>query len=105
MLFYTNEWCKKWRLSINEKKTNVIHFRSSRTHMSNYQFYFGEKKINYVHSYKYLGFYVDEHMSFVHGSTVLSESAGRALGGVIGKIKALKGIFHFFSFLIQYLDI
>lgn len=85
MLFHTNDSCKKWRMSINQKKTNVVHFRSPLTRISNYQFCFGEKKINYVNSYKYLGFYVDEHMNFVHGSTVLSESAGRALGGVIGK--------------------
>ena len=31
-------------------------------------------------------------MSLVHGSTVLAESAGRALGGVIGKIKTLKDV-------------
>lgn len=48
MLFHTNEWCKKWRMSINEKKTNVVHFRSPPTRISNYQFCFGEKKINYV---------------------------------------------------------
>ena len=92
MLSHTNEWCKKWRMSINEKKTNVMHFRSTRIPISNYQFYFGDKRINLVSSYKYLGFYVDEHMSFVHGSTVLAESAGRALGGVIGKIKTLKDV-------------
>lgn len=72
---------------VNEKKTNVVHFGSPRTPISNYQFCLGEKKIHYVNSHKYLGFYVDEPMNFVHGSTVLSESAGRALGGVTGEIK------------------
>ncbi len=73
ILFYTNDWCKKWRFSINEKKIEIIHFRSSLTSLSYYQFYFVEKKIDFVKSYKYLGFYVDERMNFVHGSTVLSE--------------------------------
>ena len=92
MLSHTSEWCKKWRMSINEKKTNIVHFRNPRNPMSGFEFHLGQKKINYVNSYKYLGLYVDESMNFVQGSTVLSESAGRALGGVIGKIKTLKDV-------------
>ena len=89
-------------MSINDKKTNVVHFREFQAPLSTSQFYFGKKKINYVKSYKYLGFYMDEHMNFVHGSTVLSESAGRALGGVIGKIKALRDVgFHTYTTLYQ----
>lgn len=48
--------------------------------------------MNYTSSYKYIGFYLDGHMSFLKGTVVLTESAGRALGGVIGKTKALRSM-------------
>ena len=38
----------------------------------------------------YLGVYLDEHMNFSKCSQVLSESASRALGGVISKCKTLR---------------
>ncbi len=28
MLNKLNEWCSKWKMSINETKTNVVHFRN-----------------------------------------------------------------------------
>ncbi len=37
-----------------------------------------------------VGFYVDEHMDFVWGTTVLAEAASRALRGDISKLKLLK---------------
>ena len=92
MLSCAEAWCSKWRMTINEKKTEIMHFRNPRSATSTFQFYFGEKKLNYTKCYKYLGLYLDEHMHFTKGTTVLSESASRALGGVIGKTKMLKDI-------------
>ena len=40
--------------------------------------------------YKYLGIYLDQHLSFDDCTTVLSDAAGRALGGVINKFKEMK---------------
>lgn len=37
-----NDWCKKWRLSINEGKTKMMHFRSSLSCSSKHQLYLGE---------------------------------------------------------------
>ena len=63
MLDAMNEWAIKWRLKVN---------------------------IGIVDSYKYLGVYMDEHMTFDKCSRILADSAGRALGGVISKCKTLR---------------
>ena len=44
----------------------------------------------HVPKYKYLGIYLDQHLSFDDCTTVLSDAAGRALGGVINKFKEMK---------------
>ena len=42
MLDAVNVWCKKWRLSINQKKSKVIHFRFKGKKQSNYKFKCGD---------------------------------------------------------------
>ncbi len=43
-----------------------------------------------VHKYKYLGVLLDEFLKFDTVASVLAESSGRALGGMISKFKNLK---------------
>ena len=102
MLSCASNWCKKWRLTVNEKKTEIMHFRNPAMRKSEFEFHFGTSKLNYTNCYKYLGFYLDEHMHFIKGTTVLTESANRALGGVIAKTKNLRDIgFSTYSKLYQ----
>ena len=89
MLVCAENWCRKWRLTVNHSKTQIMHFRQTRIKRSDVQFYFGEQKLEYVGNYKYLGFNLDEHLNYESGISLLAESAGRALGGVIGKTKKL----------------
>ncbi len=42
-----------------------------------------------VDSYKYLGVFLDEYLTFSNTSTVLATAGGRALGGMINKYKSL----------------
>ena len=53
---------------------------------------FGDNQLNLVQKQKYLGIFLDDHLNFENCATVLSESAGRALGGVIHKFKSLKDV-------------
>jgi len=52
---------------------------------STHTFQFGPVSLKYTCQYKYLGF--DENMKFTEGRKILAESAGRALGSVLSKMK------------------
>ena len=75
-----------------------MHFRTARQPLTNHTFKFGEKDMNIVNHYKYLGVMLDEHLTYDMCANMLSDSAGRALGGIISKYKELKDIgFHTFT--------
>ena len=86
MLDAMNEWMAKRRLKVNINKQNVM----QRKPRSRQEFKYNGQEICKVSSYKYLGVYLDEHMDFNECSHVLSESASRALGGVINELKMLR---------------
>ena len=90
MLDYVKDWCKKWRMSVNRDKTQVVHFRPVRTQPTAVQFWFDGETLDTVNSYKYLGIYLDEHLSFKATVNALSASAGRALGFLRYKLRFLK---------------
>ena len=52
-----------------------------------YEFTYGETPLNVVPKYKYLGIYLDQHLSF--DTTVLSDAAG-LVGGVTNKFQEMK---------------
>ena len=53
-------------------------------------FFLYDNEIQVVEKYKYLGFHFDSHLDFKEGIDILSNAAGRALGGIIAKFKPLK---------------
>ena len=71
--------------SMNElaRKSNIVHFRPKRKTCTKYRFKYDNHPLSIVDSYKHLGMYMDEHMTFDKCSRILADSAGRALGGVI----------------------
>ena len=91
-LDFINQWCKKWRLNINHKKANVIHFRKRNDRQSNFIFLFGHLPIYTVQTYTYLGIVFDEHLTFSKCIKTRTDVAGRALGGLISKFQKLKGL-------------
>lgn len=95
MLNLVSSWCHKWRLVINQSKTQIMHFRNKGMERSKQKFYFDSVLLEYVSSYKYLGFFLGEFMTFETGSGCLADSAGRALGSVINKIKVCNDMGYF----------
>ena len=47
MLNKVNNWCNKWRITLNNTKTKVIHFRAKNTQQCKYEFKCGEMKVDY----------------------------------------------------------
>ena len=77
-------------MKIYESKTKIMHFRNTRKPRSRYSFKFGESILETVEMYKYLGVFLDEYVKFDKVASVLAESSGRALGGIISKFKNFK---------------
>ena len=87
MLDHLHEWSTKWKISINKQKSKVIHLCKRNIEQSNHVFKVGPLIINYTDKYKYLGTYFSEFLSFEENAEILSESAGRALGAIVSKLK------------------
>ena len=87
MLNIAAEWCWKWRLEANQGKTQIVHFRPKSLQRSSVEFNFGQIMLSYTENYKYLGLTLDEHMTFDDAVGSLAQSAGRALGSVMNKVK------------------
>ena len=85
MLNCLDNWCQLWQTNYNVDKTKIMHFRSGHTKRSNNVFTLGEHPLETVTEYKYLGLFFDEKLDFLHATSVLSCSAGRALSAVISK--------------------
>jgi len=78
-------WYSKWRLSINVQKSKIVHFRPRGTSKSSTVFKCGEDTLEITDSYKYLGWWLDEHFEFKLAVRELSKSASRALGLLTSK--------------------
>ncbi len=64
-----------------------MHFRQKNKYRSNRVFKIDEACLETVSQYKYLGIILDEHMDFTKTAELLANSACRALGSVINKVK------------------
>ena len=87
MINFVKEWCDTWLMSINLTKTKIVHFRKKNVNRSEVVFKYGDKDIDYVDCYKYLGIYFDEHLKFQYNDQELSKAGSRALGAIINKMK------------------
>ena len=92
MLDYVANWCKTWGMKINMTKSKVMHIRKKGTERTVYSFKIGEKLVEYVSEYKYLGVIMDEFLELTQHTDAMSGAGHRALGGLIGKYKKLGGM-------------
>ena len=72
-----------------------MHFRNKGMERSKQKIYFDSVPLEYVSSYKYLGFLLDDFMTFETGFGCLADSAGRALGSVINKMTVCNDLGYF----------
>ena len=64
MLNGLNDWCNKWKLRVNLKKSNIIHFRKKKMPKTQYKFQFNNEEMLKVNEYKYLGLIFNEFGTF-----------------------------------------
>ena len=84
------QWCRKWKMIVNENKTKIVHFRPKNQNVTNYQFMFHNKSLEVIHEYRYLGIILTENLDFQRTAKLLAEAGGRAFGMVRNKLQQLK---------------
>jgi hypothetical protein len=92
MLDKVKNWCSKWRMTVNINKSKIMHCRPKTQIKSNVIFKYGDKQLEYVEKYKYLGVIIDYCINYEVTASVLSNSASRALGNLFSKFKENKGM-------------
>lgn len=94
MLNCATDWCINWKLSINERKTKILHLRTQSTSQSEVVLRCQNNIIEYCESYKYLGVWFDEHLTFNKHAKEISKAGSRALGSLMSKFVAVGGMSH-----------
>ena len=70
MINALHDWTIKWRLSVNTKKTQVMHVRKHQTRRTNNAFHLGDSLLHVTESYRYLGLDINEFVNFSHCASV-----------------------------------
>ncbi|CAG2187121.1 unnamed protein product [Mytilus edulis] len=82
MLNCIHSWCMKWRMTLNETKTKIIHFRNKKAPRSDFNFKCGDMPISFDNAYRYLGLHINEFMEHKYTIREITKSASRALSVV-----------------------
>ena len=85
-------WCSKWDMRINAKKSEILHTRNPQKPRCSKSVYCGNEKLNYTSTYKYLGYYLNQHLSHSNTIETLTSSAQRSIGRVVQLFKGLKNM-------------
>ena len=92
MLDALHVWCDENKMTINEEKSNVIHFRPNSFNRTENIFTCGDKRLKIVDRYKYLGLLITEHLDYEEMAKHVAKSASRALSLLITKFKSCGGL-------------
>ena len=74
-----NNWCKKWLMEINLKKTKVMIFQKSTKKQQVSDFFNGNKPIEKTQEYTYLGLKLSSNRSFTQAIKTLADKGTQAL--------------------------
>ena len=96
LITLVNKWSSKWRFIINPEKSQIVHYRNVPKSRTEFEFKLRENgpSLSVVDSYKYLGVYLDEYLTFTKTTDILATAGGRALGSMINKFKTLSDMGH-----------
>ena len=90
LLNCVENWCNKWRMSVNHPKSKIVHFRKVRVSITDFSFTSQNKTVDIVQ--KYLGLISGDHLDFKASINEICSQGGRALGACISKFKTLKDV-------------
>ncbi len=85
-------WCKKWKMSINAKKSQIVHVRNPQRQRSTTELSCCNQVLKYVPTYKYLGFLMHEHTNPKTAIETLTSAASRSFGRIVSMFRVLKNM-------------
>ncbi len=96
LITLVHKWSSKWRFITNPEKGQIVHYRNTPKVCTNFEFKLQENGpiLHVVDSYKYLGVYLDEYLTFTRTTDILATAGGRALGSMINKFRSLSDMGH-----------
>ena len=74
--------CSQWVMAINAKKSQIVHTRHHQHKRETTKLYCCGQELMYVDSYKYLGYYIYDHLKDQKTVNILTGSAERAFGKI-----------------------
>ena len=74
-------------MTINEEKSNVIHFRPNSFNRTENIFTCGDKRLKIVDRYKYLGLLITEHLNYEEMAKHVAKSASRKIVKIFSETK------------------
>jgi len=77
---------------VNSTKRKIVHFRPQSVQRTDNVFLCGEKQLDIVDKYTYLGIVLNEHSGYSFTAKTFAQSANRALGLLIAKCKIMGGL-------------
>ncbi len=83
MLDAVDTLCRKWRLSLNQGKIKIVHYRPPSFPQSDVLFKCFDFNVEIVSQYKYLDLWLDELPTLDTAVTELAKSTSQALGVLI----------------------
>ena len=75
-------------MSVNATKSNVMHFRPYSISRTTFRFTCGQRDLQIIDKYKYLGLVLNEFLDFSMTAKLVAQSASRAFGLLIAKCKS-----------------
>ena len=78
MINVLKPFCDRWKMKINIEKTQIMVFRRGGKIWKDETFYIGEKLIEMVNCYKYLGIFFTPCLEWSLAVTTLAQQASRA---------------------------
>ena len=85
-------WLKNWRLTLNRKKSKVVHFCPKNVKQIEHNFHCVPTDIDLAKTYTYLGFLFHKHNDLTVGAHALTQSACKALSAVLCKTTTIGGL-------------
>ena len=79
LLCRLEEFCTKWNLRVNLDKTKIIIFNKAGRVLKGHNFLYGNKLLEHVNEYKYLGIYFRSSGVFTQGIKYLCNKALKAI--------------------------